>query len=735
MEKIKESFPPDLEYVVALDTTLSITEGISEIKHTLVEALVLVIVVVFLFLQGWRATLIPLLAVPVSLVGTFMLFPMFGFSINTLSLFGLVLAIGLVVDDAIVVLENCQRRVDLGEPRLVAAYRGARQVGFAVIATTAVLVAVFLPIGFMGGIIGQFFQQFGLTVVVAVLISLFVSFTLDPMLSSVWPDPHRHGDRHKGGVFGRVLDAFERSLDHVTTAYTRLIRWVLAHRKTTLALALGLLLASFALVPVIGAEFMPRTDAGRVAIKLRTAPGSTFDYTAGKTRAVEAALRQLPEVRDVYTNIAGSFAEGRNQATLRVYLSPKAERSRSIFALMPLMRRHVESIGGVQLDSISAEGGPGGGGKPVRIGIRGSDFATLEPLATRLAGQLGRLPGLTDVETSVQDRTPAYNVALDREAAAGLGINLTRLADTFAVLFAGKVASTWEAPDGENYDVRLQIPEDARTADLLDQLTIAGNRNEAGSAAMTPLSAISRIESGTTPQRVERYDQSREVSLTANLTGSDSRAVFAEIQKILDATPLPPGYAFDFGGEKQDMAESFGYAVQALAIGVIFIYMILAAQFRSFLQPLAIMVSLPLAFIGVFVALLLWHSTLNLFSVIGIIMLMGLAAKNGILLIDFINHARAAGMDKAAAIVEAGQVRLRPILMTSFAMIFGMLPLALALGEGSEARAPMAHAIIGGLVTSTLLTLVVAPVVYWYLDALGEWTMRRLRRTHGGNTV
>ncbi len=732
---MQAALPAGTRVTVLRNTAEQVRLSLANVRATLFEGALLTVLIVWLFLGSWRSTVITGLTLPIALIGTLFALKLAGFTLNVMTLLALSLSIGLLIDDAIVVRENIVRHANMGKSHRQAALDGTHEIGLAVLATTLTVVAVFLPIGFMGGIIGQFFQQFGLTVVVAVLISLFVSFTLDPMLSSVWPDPHRHGDRHKGGVFGRVLDAFERSLDHVTTAYTRLIRWVLAHRKTTLALALGLLLASFALVPVIGAEFMPRTDAGRVAIKLRTAPGSTFDYTAGKTRAVEAALRQLPEVRDVYTNIAGSFAEGRNQATLRVYLSPKAERSRSIFALMPLMRRHVESIGGVQLDSISAEGGPGGGGKPVRIGIRGSDFATLEPLATRLAGQLGRLPGLTDVETSVQDRTPAYNVALDREAAAGLGINLTRLADTFAVLFAGKVASTWEAPDGENYDVRLQIPEDARTADLLDQLTIAGNRNEAGSAAMTPLSAISRIESGTTPQRVERYDQSREVSLTANLTGSDSRAVFAEIQKILDATPLPPGYAFDFGGEKQDMAESFGYAVQALAIGVIFIYMILAAQFRSFLQPLAIMVSLPLAFIGVFVALLLWHSTLNLFSVIGIIMLMGLAAKNGILLIDFINHARAAGMDKAAAIVEAGQVRLRPILMTSFAMIFGMLPLALALGEGSEARAPMAHAIIGGLVTSTLLTLVVAPVVYWYLDALGEWTMRRLRRTHGGNTV
>ncbi|MEN9985728.1 MAG: hypothetical protein RI925_1230, partial [Pseudomonadota bacterium] len=427
--------------------------------------------------------------------------------------------------------------------------------------------------------------------------------------------------------------------------------------------------------------------------------------------------------------IGGGFAAGRNQATLRVFTTPKAERSRSVFALFSPIRQDIASLAGVELESIEAEGGPGGPGKPVRVGIRGADFATLARIAGQLRGQIAAIPGISDVESSFDDADPALSVEVKRDAAASAGVNLDRVGATLSTLLAGTTATTWEAPDGENYDVRVQIPRDARSTELLDVLTVASEQRDAdGQARMVPLSTVADIKQATVPRQIDRMDQSREVTLTANIQGKDAQRVFKQIDQLLQATPLPPGYRFDHGGQSKDMAESFSYAVQALAIGVIFIYMILVAQFRSFTQPVAIMMSLPLALIGVMVGLLLWGSTLNLFSIIGVIMLMGLAAKNGILLVDFANQSRREGLALREALIEAGRVRMRPILMTSFAMIFGMLPLALALGEGSETRAPMAHAVIGGMVTSTLLTLIVVPVVYSYLEGMGAWWRARRKR-------
>ena len=366
----------------------------------------------------------------------------------------------------------------------------------------------------------------------------------------------------------------------------------------------------------------------------------------------------------------------------------------------------------------------------MRVGIRGADFATLAVIANQLRGKLAAIPHVSDVESSFDDADPALSVEVKRDAAARAGVNLDRVGATLSTLLAGTTATTWEAPDGENYDVRVQIPRDARSTELLDVLTVASDQRDAdGQARMIPLSTVADVKVSTTPRQIDRMDQAREVTLTANIQGKDARQVFQAIDQLLKDTPLPPGYRFDHGGQSKDMAESFSYAVQALAIGVIFIYMILVAQFRSFSQPLAIMMSLPLGIIGVMLGLLLWGSTLNLFSVIGVIMLMGLAAKNGILLVDFANQARREGMSLHDALLEAGRVRMRPILMTSFAMIFGMLPLAMALGEGAETRAPMAHAVIGGMVSSTVLTLIVTPVVYSYLEGVAAWWRGRKAKT------
>ena len=688
--------------------------------------------IVFLFLGSWRSTVITGLTLPISMIGTLFAIQAMGFTLNMMTLMALSLSVGLLIDDAIVVRENIVRHANLGKSHFQAALDGTNEIGLAVLATTLTIVAVFLPVGFMGGIIGKFFHQFGLAVTVAVLISLLVSFTLDPMLSSIWHDPHRHGDKHKGPV-GRMLDWFEASLDRLGERYVAVIRWSLAHRKTVVASALAMTVGSFMLVPVIGGEFMPAADKGEFRLTFKTAAGSTLEYTEGKAREVEQRIRAaLPEVKSIDSKIGGgSFGAGRNEARLSVDVGDKQNRQRDLFALMAAARSAALPVAGIQLDSVEETGQHGPPGKPVNLGVRGSDLQSLQRATADIMAAIKQVKGVSDVESSLSDADPALNVQLHRDAAATLGVDLARVGNTLSVLLGGSTATTWEAPDGENYSVRLQVPREERAAELLDVLMVPGRRADSGEAQMVPLSQVASIVPATSPRQIERTDLMREISVTANISGRSSGEVFADVDKVLKAVKLPAGVVLSQQGERQDMQESLGYAVQALAMGVIFIYMILAAQFRSFTLPITIMVALPLAFVGVFVALLLFGSTLNMFSVIGIIMLMGLASKNGILLVDFINQSRREGMSRLDAIVEAGRVRLRPIMMTSLAMIFGMLPLALASGAGSETQRPMAHAIIGGMITSTVLTLIVVPVVYTYMDGLRSRIRRLLARLSG----
>ncbi|MBV8679168.1 MAG: efflux RND transporter permease subunit [Aquitalea sp.] len=726
IQQLQRQMPAGTVVRTTYDKSADVKKSLANVEATLLEGAGLTVLIVFLFLGSWRSTVITGLTLPVALVGSLFALQALGFTLNLMTLMALSLSIGLLIDDAIVVRENIVRHRAMGKSHVQAALDGTNEIGLAVLATTLTVVAVFLPVGFMSGIIGKFFHQFGLTVTVAVLISMLVSFTLDPMLSSVWPDPHRHGDRHHGPL-GRLLDWFEGSLDRLAEHYVAAIRWTLQHRKTVLLGALLLLLGSFLLVPHIGGEFMPRQDKGKFSLSYKTAPGSTLDYTVGKGRELETLLRQLPAVQSIELTAGSSgFGAGKSDGQLVVDLGSKSGRSQSLFRVMQQARGLAARVAGVEILSVEEMGKEGPGGKPISIGLRGSNLTELNAAAEVLIARLAKVPGVGDLQSSLADADPALKLEVKRDAAASLGVDLNRVGSTLSQLLAGDVVGSWEAPDGENYDVLLQVPRSERRNELLDIITVAGRADANGAASMIPLSTVTHLSPGMSPRQIDRVDLLRQVTVTGNIAGRDAGSVFADISKITASIQLPAGVVLAEEGERRDMEESLGYAVQALAMGVIFIYMILAAQFRSFTLPLAIMVALPLAFVGVFVALWLWGSTLNMFSVIGIIMLMGLAAKNGILLVDFINQARQEGMARSDAIIEAGRVRLRPIMMTSLAMIFGMLPMALGGSEGAETRAPMAHAIIGGMVTSTVLTLIVLPVVYSYLDSLRQWLRCRL---------
>ena len=676
------------------------------------------------------------LTLPISLIGTFMFVYMFGFTINLLTLVALSLCVGLLIDDAIVVRENIVRHVDLGADHHKAALEGTDEIGMAVFATTMTIVAVFAPIGFMGGLIGRFFHQFGLTVVAAVLISMFVSFTLDPMLSAVWADP-KPQDVKKPNLLDRMmlllarpLGAFERRMEWTTHAYGAMLGWSLRHRINTVILATASMVVSFFLLPYIGTEMLPQTDFAETLVNFTTPEGSSLELTETKAKQVDAALREFPEVAYTYTAINTGNANGKNSAALYVRLKPRKERTRSVVQLSQPIRDRLQRIGGISVTHVGMVN-PVMQSKQLIFSLQGPDMQVLSKLAADAGVQLKQIPGLVDLDTSLKQAKPTVALDIRREAAADLGIDVTQLGMALRPFLAGEEAGSWLGPDNQNYDIKVRLaPGDRVSPADLERIMLQTSRaNPDGSPKMVPLSQIARISSSTGVQQINRRDLTREVEFNANADGRSAGEISADIKAALNKLDWPPGYRYKIGGSTRDMEEAFHYSSQALLLAIVFIYMILAAQFNSFIQPISIMISLPLTLIGVVLSLIIFRSTLNVFSIIGFILLMGLVTKNAILLIDFAIRARAEGMGRAEALIEAARVRFRPIIMTSMAMVFGMLPLAFGSNsEGAEFRMPMGQTVIGGVITSSILTLVVVPVIYTYLDDFEAWLKRKLKK-------
>ncbi|MFL9924573.1 efflux RND transporter permease subunit [Herbaspirillum lusitanum] len=733
---------PGVTLQVVKDGSRQIRTGVENVRRTLLEGAVLTIIIVFLFLNSWRSTVITGLTLPVALIGTFLFMYMFGFTINMITLMALSLCVGLLIDDAIVVRENIVRHAGMRvngryKSHRTAALEGTAEIGLAVLATTFSIVAVFLPVGFMGGIIGRFFHQFGITVTAAVLISMFVSFTLDPMLSSIWPDPdvHQGENRQRRGWYdrsiGRVLQQFDRMVQWLSARYQNMLKWSLQHRVLTLLLALLTFLAGFALPAsgLIGSEFVPQADYSESGVTFYTPVGSSLELTESKVHQVEAVLRQFPEITDIYSTVNTGNAQGKNYATVFIRLKPRNQRSISTTQMAPMLRDRLAQVAGITVTHVGTLDGVGGDNKQVRFSLLGPDLQQLARLSDQVQQKLKAMPGVVDLDSSLKAQKPTIAVEPKRDIGSDLGIGVAQLGAALSPLLAGEAASSWRAPDDENYDVNVRLsPDDRNTVDDLSRLMLASTLSNAdGTPRMVPLRQVADIRETVGANQINRRDLNREVELSANASGRSAGQINAEIKTMLDGMHWPPGYRYQIGGSTKSMNESFGYAVGALALAIVFIYMILASQFASFLQPIAIMSSLPLTLIGVFLALMFFRSTLNMFSIIGFIMLMGLVTKNAILLVDFANQARKEGMERGAALLEAAHVRLRPILMTTLAMVFGMVPLAFGVAEGSEQRAPMGQAVIGGIITSSLLTLVVVPVAYTYLDDLGAWVQRKWR--------
>jgi hydrophobe/amphiphile efflux-1 (HAE1) family protein len=710
---LKDRLPSDVEVRVTFSTAENVERAVDRVKQTILEGALLTVLIVFLFLHSWRSTVITGLTLPLAVIATFIALYAFGFTITVLTLMALSLCIGLLIDDAIVVRENIVRHLSLGKDHMTAAREGTDEIGLAVMATTFAIVAVFVPIAFMSGIVGRFFFQFGLTVAVAVLVSLFISFTLDPMLSSVWHDPSATRFKYAPWL-GRFMAWIERGIDGVHVIYGRVLRWALGHRKSVIAIALVAFFGSFAIVPLVGTEFMPQTDQSFISLRLNTPVGSSLEYTDGKTREVEEGLKKFPEVDLAMTTVGTE--DGRNYARINLKLVERAKRSRSQMRLERLIRDALRPIPGIELAI--------GYDRPIWFNLLGPDSDTLSKLSAVFAAKVAKVNGIADLETSDKAANPALSIRLNNDAASDLGITVQQVGTTIRPLLAGDTVSYWLGPDGQNYEVNVQLAKDNRrmASDLGNLYLTSNKRGPDGQMRMVPLRQVAELVETTSPQIIKRQDLQRRIGIYANVEGRPAGDVGNDVQKIASAMDLPPGYRLQAAGQQQDMQESFQAAVAALGLAIIFIYLILASQFASFTQPVAIMASLPFSLIGVFLALLLTGTTLNIFSIIGFIMLMGLVTKNAILLVDFANRARRAGAPLNESLLDAGQVRLRPILMTTAAMIGGMLPLALGIGEGGETQAPMGRAIIGGVITSTLLSLVVVPVIYTYLD---QWSERR----------
>ncbi|GAB3479024.1 efflux RND transporter permease subunit [Polaromonas eurypsychrophila] len=735
IKEIQTQLPAGVRLELVSDGSRPIRVAVENVRRTLFEGALLTVLIVFLFLNSWRSTVITGLTLPISIIGTFLFMNMFGFTINMITLMALSLCVGLLIDDAIVVRENIVRHVQMGKLPYQASLDGTQEIGLAVLATTFSIVAVFLPIGFMGGIIGKFFHEFGITIVAAVLISMFVSFTLDPMLSSIWHDPsiEAHGKHHAPVTFydktiGRVTGWFERATDSLAETYQRILRWSLLHKLATLGLALVIFITSIFMVPLLGTEFVPKADFSETSLTFYTPVGSSLEATEAKAVQVESILRELPEVRYTVATINTGSAQGKMYGSIYVRLVDRKSRSRSVDELSGVLRERLKQVAGITvthvglLDSV-------GGNKQVEFSLQGPDLKELERLTRLATERIVVIPGLVDLDSSLKPDKPTIEIAVKRDAASDLGLSVSQIAGSLRTLVAGQTVGNWRAPDDQTYDVNVRLSPDARNTpqdlERLPFLSSAIGSNADGSARTVRLGQLATVKEATGPNQINRRDLTREVAINANVYNRSAGEVSNDIRTALDGISFPPGYRYQFGGSTKNMAESFGYAISALVLAILFIYMILASQFKSFLQPLALMTSLPLTLIGVVLALLLFRSTLSMFSIIGVVMLMGLVTKNAILLVDFAIRMRDEGMERSEALLVAARVRLRPILMTTLAMIFGMVPLAFALTEGSEQRAPMGQAVIGGVITSSLLTLVVVPVTYCYLDDLAQWLKRR----------
>lgn len=729
LEEIRKSLPPGMQLHIAFDQSTFIKRSISEVQHHLILGGILAIVAVFIFLRNVRTTLISALALPVSVIATFTVMRAFDFTFNNMTMLALSLSIGILIDDAIIVIENIYRHLEEGKSPREAASFATNEIGLAVMATTFAIVAIFLPVAFMKGIIGRFFLSFALTVVFAVLMSMLVSFTLTPMMAAIFlKGKGLTAGREKTGNQPPVGHVHGRVFTTVEDVYRRMLNFSLRRRNLVLILALITFAVGMYMTRYIGKEFIPPEDQGRFIVRLE----APIDYSLTKADALfqeaEKVVRGMPEVDSVFYALGFGVRGEVNRAMMFVNLIPKDRRKRNQEEIKKVIRRQINQIPGLRgtAEDISLVGG-GLRTVPIQYGIRGPDLNALGAYAKEISDKFSSLPGITDVDTSLERGKPELQVLIHRDKAADLGISVGTIAEMINLLIGGQVDITKykDVSRGRRYDVRIQVaPEYRQDGGDLGRLFVRSRDGR-----LVELSSVARIENGVGPSVISRIDRQRAVTIFASLEGKPLGQAMEELDAIA-ASVLPPEYTTGYKGMAETMHESFYYLIFAILLGILIAYMILASQFESFLDPFIILLSMPLSLIGAFGALMIFGQTINIFSLIGLILLMGLVKKNAILLVDYTNILRGRGMTRREAILTACPIRLRPILMTTFAMVAGMIPVALGMGEGSETRAPMGIAVIGGLLTSLFLTLLVVPAAYDLFDDL-RWKFARGKTTKG----
>jgi hydrophobe/amphiphile efflux-1 (HAE1) family protein len=716
VKEIQKDLPPGTKLDVVRDGGEDAQESLNNVIESLVFGAVLTIFVVYAFLNSWRSTMITALSLPTSVLAAFIAVWLCGFTLNFMTLLGLSLAIGVLIDDAIVVRENIVRHMEKGKDRRTASLEGTAEIGMAVASTTFSIMAVFIPVAFMPGVAGEWFRPFALTVTCSVMVSLFISFTLDPMLSAYWGDPPGYHHAPKTGL-SRYLQRFNEWFDHQADRYGRLIAWALHHRRWMAIIAFASLVAAlFIQFQFGGTSFQPKMDVGTIAIEVRTPASSSVEYARMKMEEAAALARTLPEAKDTNTNV--------NAAGGRVYvdIGKRGERKRTAAQVAVELREKIKRLVGAEyvvLDDLN------GNGKPVNIQFTGPDSRKLMEITSLYMDKLRQVPGAVDVGLSQLAPKDELQIVMDRGLANSMGVSINDAAQALRVAFAGIEVGDWIDPTGETRDVAVRLhPEDRVSASNLERLPIA----VPGSNMMVPLDQIATITMGKGPAKIEHKNGKRVIAVSANAQGRSDGEVLGDAMKLAKSMNFPAGYGLSLGGTSKVQNEVFSAMGISLLSGIGLMYLILVMQFGSFTAPLAVMLSLPLSLIGVVLALLATHATLNMMSIIGIIMLMGLVAKNAILLLDAARAREDDGMDREDALMAAGRARLRPILMTTFALIAGMLPVAMALGDSGEFYQPLAIAIIGGTITSTMLTLLVVPTFY---DSIEIARDRMLAKFHG----
>ena len=701
VKEIEKELPAGTKIEITRDGGENAQRSLNNVIESLVLGAVLTIFVVYAFLNSWRSTLITALSLPTSVIAAFIAVWLCGFTLNFMTLLGLSLAIGVLIDDAIVVRENIVRHMQRGSDRRKAALEGTAEIGMAVAATTFSIIAVFIPVAFMPGMPGEWFRPFALTVTCSVLVSLAISFTLDPMLSAYWGDPADHHTAPKKGL-SKVLQRFNDWFDHQADRYGNVIAWALHHRVWMSLIAAASLVGAIVLQATMGGvSFMPASDQGMLKIEVRTPSSSSIEYARLKMEKAAEIARSLPETKDTNSNIKA------NGGSIYVDIDKRHTRKRSAKEVAAELREKIRPLVGAEfvvIDDLN-----GGARKPVQIDFTGPDSRKLLEITNAYMDKLRQVPGAVDVGLSEQDPKDELQIELNRGLANSMGISVNDAAQALRVAFAGVEVGDWVDPTGETRDVAVRLhPSDRVSLENIERLPIAVG----GTSQMVPLDQIAKITMGKGPSGIQHTDGKRTISVSANAEGRSNGEVTSDAMKLAKSFDYPPGYGLKLGGAGKNQQELFTAMVVALVSGIGLMYLILVMQFGSFTAPLAVMLSLPLSLIGVVLALLVTRSTINLMSLIGIIMLMGLVAKNAILLLDAARKREAEGFGREDALMDAGRMRLRPILMTTFALIAGMFPVALGLGEGGEFYRPLAISIIGGTITSTILTLLVVPTFY-----------------------